>query len=91
MIILFTYDRIYLILTKNDNNFKKYYINILVEQCILHKSFSCRCDKNKYEENDDSVLRYIEFYKYCSKVIEFKKGVPKIIKKKGKNSLQFLI
>jgi len=91
MIILFTYDRIYLIVTKNDNNFKKYFLNVLVEQCILHKSFTCRCVKNKYEENDDSVLKYIEFYGYCSKIFEIKNGVPKFITKKDKNSIQFLI
>lgn len=71
---------------KNEgDNPNKYFIYITYEKCLIHNSTTCGCNLKKINEDNSSIItRYISFYKFCSKVIEFDNGSFKIVNSKSK-------
>lgn len=86
---MFTWDKIFYIFKKKGNNPKYYFYSIKLEKCLIHNSYICDCIKTKSEY--DNILKYIELYKYCSKIIIYNNGNIVYIKKENKNQLKFAI
>ncbi|KAG4088500.1 hypothetical protein H8356DRAFT_1280889 [Neocallimastix lanati (nom. inval.)] len=88
---LFIWEKVYYILRQEDNNTHNYFIAEKLEKCIIHRSFSCECNKNYSEESDEIVSKYLDFYKYCTQIFLFKNGNLKYVNKGSKNTLKFIV
>ena len=87
---LFSWDKIYYILTKKGNDQESYFISLKLVQCPIHRSIMCGC-KNFVKSEADVVTKYIEFYKYSSKVLMISNGRLTYIKKNSKTSVRFTL
>lgn len=87
--IFFSWDKIYYIYVNKGDNYNCYFCSTIQKKCSLHNSNFCGCIKT--ESNIDIIEKYINFYKYSSKVIIFSNGKFRYIKKKNKNQLKFSI
>ncbi|OUM68105.1 hypothetical protein PIROE2DRAFT_4240 [Piromyces sp. E2] len=66
-----------------------YFIFLKYEECTRHKSFSCDCKPNQEELN--LIVKYIELYNFCSKIIINSGGNFKQVQKKKQDLLKFII
>ncbi|KAL6599435.1 hypothetical protein U3516DRAFT_494694, partial [Neocallimastix sp. 'constans'] len=72
LLLLVSWNKVYFILKKEGNNPNKYFIYITYEKCLIHNSESCECDKMiKNEDNSLIIIKYINFYKFCTTIIKF--------------------
>ncbi|ORX47929.1 hypothetical protein BCR36DRAFT_294518, partial [Piromyces finnis] len=86
IIILFSWDKIYYIITKKGNNSEYYFYSLKMDDFpSLQKLYYCGYTKNEREV----IKRYIDFYKYTSQIIKITNGRVKYIKKRNKNSYRF--
>jgi len=88
MLALFSWDKIYYIMKKKDNDPESYFLSLKLIQCPIHRSLMCGC-KNFVKSEVDVVTRYIEFYKYSSKVLLFSNGRLTYVKRNNKTSIRF--
>jgi len=87
MFIFFSWDKIYYILINEGNNPNKYFIYNEYEKCTIHNSVTCGCKlEPKKQDNSVIILKYINFYKFCSTLFEFKGGQFRHINKNYKLS-----
>ncbi|ORX65789.1 hypothetical protein BCR32DRAFT_250582 [Anaeromyces robustus] len=89
ILILFVWDKIYFISQKEGNNVDKYFYSLKCEECLIHKSYLCGCNKSNSEY--DVIEKYINFYKYCSQIIVYSSGKLMYIRMESKNQLKFTI
>ncbi|ORX79566.1 hypothetical protein BCR32DRAFT_269397 [Anaeromyces robustus] len=88
--ILYTWDKVYYIIKGKGNDPEKYFYSVKRhEECVYHKSCYCNCTNTTI--NYDIVIKYINFYKYCSKIIDYSNGKLRYIKMENKNQLKFII
>jgi len=88
MFLLFSWDKIYYILINEGNNPNKYFIYNEYEKCTIHNSITCGCKlETKKQDNSAFILKYINFYKFCSTIFEFKDGRFRLINKNSKISV----
>ncbi|ORX40393.1 hypothetical protein BCR36DRAFT_364685 [Piromyces finnis] len=90
ILILYTYEKIYYIISKKGNDFKYYFNSVSIEKCLEHNSYSCGCNKEANGE-EEIVNNYLSFYKFCSKFIQFSDGKFKYVRKNSKNTMKFII
>ncbi|KAL6625859.1 hypothetical protein U3516DRAFT_794237 [Neocallimastix sp. 'constans'] len=89
MIILIVWDKVYYISTNKGNDAKYYFRSVNSDECLIHKSYICECVKSK---NETCVVeKYINLYKYCSKIFMLSNGKIVYISKNSKNPMKFTI
>jgi len=81
------WDKIYYTSIHKTNNPRDYFITELNEK----NSYGSKEDISKTDKNLDTIINYINFYKFCSKIIILSDGDLKLIKKQNKNTLKFVI
>jgi len=77
-------------MTNKGNDTKYYFNSIITEKCLQHNSYTCGCSKGE-EGEEDVVNNYINFYKFCSKIILFSDGKIQYVNKTNKNTMKFII
>jgi len=89
-ILIFCYwDKFYYVLKGKGNDYETFFYFLRNEECPIHKSLVCKCNKIKVENVE--VQKYIDFYRYNSKLFSVLDGKITYIKKESKNSLKFSI
>jgi len=89
ILILFSWDKTYYILTKKEGNPESYFYTQKYEECPIHKFFFCECIKSKsiYEV----VIKYITLYKYSSQILVVCDGKVRFVKSNSKSSIRFTV
>lgn len=83
--LLFSWDKFYYILKKESNNAINYFVLKNFEICPLHNSYNCGCQlENKKDETIPVIQKYIDFYKFCSAIVEVQDKKIKLVRKKSK-------
>jgi len=87
--ILYTWDKFYYIINNKGNKSTYYFNSKIQKECSIHKSYACKC--NRINFNEEMIENYINFYKYCSKIVTISNGRIKFVGKKSKNNMKFVI
>ncbi|OUM66937.1 hypothetical protein PIROE2DRAFT_5797 [Piromyces sp. E2] len=75
ILIMFTWDKIYLICTKRGNDSYMYFKFINYKKCPIHNSFICGCPIEKSNRHSKALAdKYILFYRHCSNLFSISNG-----------------
>ncbi|ORX56013.1 hypothetical protein BCR36DRAFT_175699 [Piromyces finnis] len=85
--LFFSWDKLYYII-KKEKKIENYFIYKNYEMCSLHKSLTCGCQLEKKNNNVIPVIeKYIDFYKFCSAIVEKKNGKTRLVRVESKISI----
>ena len=73
---------------KEGDNTESYFISKKLVECPIHRSITCGC-KNFVKSETETVLRFLDFYKYSSNVLTYSNGKIKYVKKDKKTTVRF--